>query len=973
MLKTMRTRTFVFLFSIISLFGVPVFAHASIIWSSAATHPDEVLVYSPTLPRWYEKSGMPSGLLGTWNGNDFTTTASTTAHIWARWNTVSLDCLDVVLRASSGGEPFYGPGITTAKVVGPTGGYTLVRVLATSTVQEYTLPVNPGSTIRHGDELWAFLVPSFSAYGANHWFGSNGLLPYFEICEGSCTNEPSPPPDPCAAPNSCASNVLFLPGIEGSRLYEGTACGKLAEEKLWEPVGDTFLSILRGAGDDKVRDLSLDSSGSSVCSDIYAKEGDIVDTVRGSIIYKSLIGEMNELEADDTINTWKPVAYDWRLSLDALLSKGAQHGEKIFYEEATSTPYIEQTLRALAADSKTNKVTIIAHSNGGLVAKALLSKLGDTEAGKLVDKIIMVGVPQTGAPSDIGAMLVGYDAGIYKYNFPIVSNAAARSFVQNAPMAYHLLPSEDYLESTMGDSAHPIIRFSGNGYAKELAAYGNTIANKVALDDFLLAKEGGRVKPNPSDLKSAEILNPVLINYANSQHAMLDVWIPPAGIKIDQIAGWGVDTVAGVDFYTPPPVSVSAAVDPLRQYRPIFVGDGDGTVPIPSALMMASSTNVKRYWVNLFAYNNETRSGRKHPDLFEIPQLRDFIKNIIQNSTSTLPMYVSTDQPPAETVNKKLTFFLHSPLTLQLQDSAGNITGLAQDDTITQDIPGSTYGEFGEVKYITVPEGSSYQLTMHGQANGTFSLDIQETSGDIIMASSTIAHVPTTASTTVFMDIGPNLSALSPMKIDKNGDGTIDATVTPKLGGTVVFDITPPEIQITFSTTTKSIAFIGTDDSDMGTVTVTATTTYPALKKKQKEYHGIATTTVIARDEAGNTTALVYTERLPSSKGRDTLTLRALAYNEATTTIPSTSLSYKWSVGKNDSYRVFASHLRTASTTIESHYRPKKNTTVIMTKPQELDDAESDDDSDTRPVKQKLPGMVIPYIETEKGSLIISY
>lgn len=44
-----------------------------------------------------------------------------------------------------------------------------------------------------------------------------------------------------------------------------------------------------------------------------------------------------------------------------------------------------------------------------------------------------------------------------------------------------------------------------------------------------------------------------------------------------------------------------------------------------------------------------------------------------------------------------------------------------------------------------------------------------------------------------------------------------------------------------------------------------------------------------------------------------------------------------------------------------------------MTKPRELDDAESDDDSDMRPVKQTLHGMVIPYIETEKGSLIISY
>jgi len=44
-----------------------------------------------------------------------------------------------------------------------------------------------------------------------------------------------------------------------------------------------------------------------------------------------------------------------------------------------------------------------------------------------------------------------------------------------------------------------------------------------------------------------------------------------------------------------------------------------------------------------------------------------------------------------------------------------------------------------------------------------------------------------------------------------------------------------------------------------------------------------------------------------------------------------------------------------------------------MTKPQELDDSESDDDSDVRPIKQTLPGMVVPYIMTKKGSVIISY
>ncbi len=596
------------------------------------------------------------------------------------------------------------------------------------------------------------------------------------------------PPDPCAVPGSCISNVLFLPGIEGSRLYEGIGCGKTAEEKLWEPVADSVIQMLRGAGDDKVRSLSLNQSGGSVCDDIYAKESDILDSVRGSNIYASLNSEMSSLKTDGSIIDWKPVAYDWRLSLDDLLTKGAERNGKIYYEEATSTPYIEQTLRALAATSKTGKVSIIAHSNGGLLAKALLNKLGGETAKSLVDKVILVAVPQSGAPTAVGAALFGYDAGIYTFGFPIVSNAVARSLAQNSPMAYHLLPSEDYFESTMGDAAHPIVRFAGAGYAKEEAAYGSAIANRAALDGFLLAKEGGRRNPAANEVNDAAVLNSALIDYANGVHDTLDNWIPPQNIEVDQIAGWGADTVAGIDFYTlPSQLSVLTSTVPVRAYRPIFTEDGDGTVPVPSALMMASSTSVKRYWVNLDSYYKETKIKRTHRNIFEIPSLQDFIKNIIENSTSTLPSFISSGQPSSIVNDKKLTFFLHSPLTLELKDPSGNVTGLAPDGSVAQNIPGAVYGEFGEVKYIIAPQGSSYQLAMHGQGNGIFSLDIQESSGEIITASSTIANIPTTASTSVSLTISDGLTTASPLTVDENGDGKDTITIAPQSGETVAY------------------------------------------------------------------------------------------------------------------------------------------------------------------------------------------
>lgn len=668
---------------------------------------------------------------------------------------------------------------------------------ATTTVEFGSVFTDPGATA--ADETDGDLTSSIRITGSVDTSTTGTTTLAYSVTNSHGLSATTTRQVVVACTHDCVSNVLFLPGIEGSRLYEGVGCGKAAEEKLWEPVADSISGILRGAGDEKVRDLALDATGASACSDIYAKEGDVIDSVRGSNIYASLMNEMNVFKTDGTIRDWKPVAYDWRLSLDDLLTKGTQHGDKIYYEEATSTPYIEQTLRALAARSKTGKATIIAHSNGGLVTKALLNRLGN-EAASLVDRVILVGVPQSGAPQDVGSMLVGHGAGLYAGVGPfreavtIVSNRVARAFSQNSPMAYHLLPSQGYFDSVMYDPAHPVASFAGDAYAKEETAYGNVIGTATELTDFLLAKEGGRMKPEEGDLRSVEILSSPLIDYAKSTHATLDSWTPPSGIEVSQIAGWGVDTVSGIDFYTLPAVSALSALEPVRTYRPIFVEDGDGTVPVPSALMMASSTGVKRFWVDLHSHNKDLHQDRKHSDLFEVSSLRDFIKNLLQNSTSTLPAYISSTQPASQNAIKKLTFFLHSPLTLQITDTAsGSVTGLATDGSVTEDIAGSIYGEFGEVKYITVPAGSGYKLSLQGQASGTFSLDMQESSGGVVTASSTIANVPVATSTLASLTISSGLDTASALTVDENGDGKAEISIKPMVGETLNYQPPAPE------------------------------------------------------------------------------------------------------------------------------------------------------------------------------------
>ncbi|TAJ14098.1 hypothetical protein EPO56_02480 [Patescibacteria group bacterium] len=581
-------------------------------------------------------------------------------------------------------------------------------------------------------------------------------------------------------PPPCCSSVLFLPGIKGSRLYvdeDGV------ENKLWEP--DYY------EGNYDVEKMSLDVNGVSNLA-VYVKKGNVLNSAGGKEYYQSFITEMNDLKNSGLIADWQPVSYDWRLSLNDIIQKGAEVDGKIYYGTPTTSPYIMQTLRSLASQSKTGKATIVAHSNGGLVTKALLMALGDDEAQSLIDKVIFVGVPQSGAPQSIGSLLYGYREGIPGF-FPFVVKAStAREFAENSPMGYHLLPSEQYFDDTK-DSNHPIVIFDGErAFKKERTAYGPIIDNYTELGNFLLARNGGREKPLPAQIGRANVLNSTLVEYAKSLHETLDVWIPPANITVYQIAGWGVNTVAGIEFYDAPQASALTAFKPVQAYRPLFVEDGDYVVPISSALMMSTSTeNVKRYWVNLSKFNRDNDSDSNHGNILEVPELRQFIKNIF-DTTNTLTNYVQTEQPaPAEPI-KKLRFFLHSPLTLELYDSSGNHVGQNEDGSFDQEIPDVEYGEFGDVQYIIAPQGPEYRLVLNGLDVGTFSLDIQEVEGGSVTMQTTLANIPTTENTIAALNIGDGIETASELSVDEDGDGTPDITLQPLSGETVIYE--EPEV-----------------------------------------------------------------------------------------------------------------------------------------------------------------------------------
>lgn len=579
------------------------------------------------------------------------------------------------------------------------------------------------------------------------------------------------------------SNVLFLPGIKGSRLYRSAGdCDSRTQnctnELLWEPNND-----------DLAKGLYLDSSGKSVDYDVHTVEKDILTygTLYGTSIrqdfYNTFVTEMNALQTSSVYPGWQwvPITYDWRLSLPDIVNNGTKYGDRIYYSEATSTPYIVQTLKELARTSPTGKVTIIAHSNGGLVAKELMIKLGSTETGNLIDKVIFVGVPQTGAPQAVGAELFGYGESLPFDDCSQVIGASflcsgnlhrdtARSLAENSPMGYHLLPSARYF-SDVPDAVNPVIAFdSEHLFEKERSAYGTIIQNDNELLNYLLSTEGGRIKPAFEDITKPNVLNPNLMQYAVGIHSSIDAWLPPPGVQIYQIAGWGKNTVSGIKLYDEPIRINGFTVGYTPKYRPNFVEDGDGVVPVPSALMMNNTENVRRYWLNLVG----TREN--HGTIFENSDVRTFLNHLIFNNSTTTPVRISSSQPQSINLSKKLLFFLHSPLSLELYNVSGEPAANA------------SYGTFGEVKYVIAPAGIEYKLVMNGYDTGTFSLDIQEMAQGVVTNSSTISNLPTSAYTKATMSITNGISDASPIRIDKDGDGTIDISISPQIATTVTYD-----------------------------------------------------------------------------------------------------------------------------------------------------------------------------------------
>ncbi len=571
------------------------------------------------------------------------------------------------------------------------------------------------------------------------------------------------------------SNVLFLPGIQASRLYKDGILG--TEDQLWEPNIN---------GD--VEQLVMDENGVSQ-NEIYTK--DVVDEVFGvSNIYQSFIDELDELKGNNEIVDYNLFAYDWRHSVASVLENGVAYDEgeikNLFFE-----------LENLAFSSHTGKVTIVAHSNGGLLAKLLINKLVEDGFESYVDKVIFVGTPHLGTPKALASILHGYDQ--QKLGGLIIDDVETREVINNMPGVYGLIPTQKYLAEN--DPTFLIDFSSSTAFLTN--AYGGEISSLAEYKDFLNGSEG-RVN-NFADINSPVHANEDMLNDALSLHdASLDNWQAPAGIEVHNIVGVGLPTVKALNYRevlekqcevdSGGQIVCEEYVGFLRPYA-LFTRFGDETVVSASAEGVEGET---RYF-DLYALDLDGNAPDiTHANFLEVDEILDFVKNTLTDTDANY-QYLSTTKPNIQ--EEVLILSIDSPANVLATDEEGKKAG-KEGGNFLEEINGSQYFEMAGTKYLLLPANRKYTFVLLGEDHGGYTLKVKKLKiNDEEEALSELKNATVTPDLVAQFSYEAN--AFSNLETDLDGDGVLDSVTD--LNGLPVEE----EEEVTFATVRADILDLG--------------------------------------------------------------------------------------------------------------------------------------------------------------------
>ena len=602
--------------------------------------------------------------------------------------------------------------------------------------------------------------------------------------------------------------VIIIPGILSSYLNENTT-----NTEVWPNLVKAFMPF----GDDSYLDeLAFNQDGqpdltkpTMLPTDIFRKVTAMNFTVKD--FFDSLIGELSNNGYMENNNLFV-FPYDWRLSVQ-------DNVDNVYSPLLTS---LKDKVDQVLAQTGAQKVDIVAHSMGGLLAKYYIEHYGQ---GK-VDKFVDIATPHLGAPSAANTLVYGDDIGI-KFGWFGLNPLEMKKISQNSPAVYQLLPSAKYFSDSLSNY---------NYYLYDMDDYDNDgIRGQLTFNqslDFL--KNTGR--------------NDLVMNPAVNIHNDLDN-VNPAdyGVKTFNIVGCGSPTIGKI-------FTLGKESDTDEHYDLAYI-TGDGTVPQRSAEAIPSQ--------ELF-YASKT----DHGTMPSTSGIKELVGSLLAGTENDFDF--STHANIATTTNDctlpdGTQIEIHSPVDLNIYDSAGNHTGPNANGDLEENIPNIAYDIIDGNKFAYLPDGENYRINLQATAVGTFSSHIKKIENGEVTSTAYFADLTLqSTSTTAEMDISyPNPT----ITLDQTGDGSVKETINSSsvIAGDSLADLTAPEtviniigtstddgsyegdVSIDFSATDADSGILKTEYSTDNGLSYTEATSTVIIS-------AIGTTTVLYRsiDKAGN-------------------------------------------------------------------------------------------------------------------------
>lgn len=506
--------------------------------------------------------------------------------------------------------------------------------------------------------------------------------------------------------------VIIIPGIMGSYL------NKDDEDKT--EVWPSIAKIIAFPGDTILDDLILPTDGRvSVDNNIISK-----DVFRSVNILNFHIdffdGLISELESNgyEESKDLFVFPYDWRLDV----------ADNVDGNDNSQVQSLKHKIDGILKQTKSDKVDIVAHSMGGLLAKYYIKHIGTDKVGKFID----IGTPHLGAPKAEKVLVYGDNMSI-KFGLLGLNPDEIKKIAQNFPSTYNLLPSAKYFDFTLPDYSYYLYDLGdvdGDGVTGRLS-YENT-------KSFL--KNTGR--------------NNTLIQNAELVHNDLDDFNPnDYGIESFNIVGCGAPTIGKI-------FANNKKFDEDFHYQIKYIS-GDGTVPQRSAEGMISD--------NLFY-----ATGIEHATMPSQVGIRNLVTSIlgdnIEDFDYSANSNIKTNADNCILPDGKI-ISIHSPVSLDIYDDAGNHTGPDENGDIEYGIEGVTYDTLDGNKFAFIPNDLNVTIKFKATGTGSAGVDVQDYSRGVIAHSESFVQIPIesldTQGEVVIGDEG------SKILFDKRGNGQI--------------------------------------------------------------------------------------------------------------------------------------------------------------------------------------------------------